>query len=465
MSTASSGGGGGGGGSGTLTMSGSYLYDTSTSNNVTSLDLGSGTFNANNITGGTITASSTVTLDSVGVTLATGSGAVVAFADGTTQSSAGITSGSLTATLNNYLPLAGGTMTNRLNCATVGASSSARFQIPHGQTPIVFSDGDMWTTTAGLFYRINGVTVSPATLAGGTYTGKITTLTSATTGAGLNLPHGAAPTTPVNGDIWTTTANLQVRINGATVSPALTSSTNTFSQKQTFNQPSLSTAAIQINGQTTTVASPSAGDILHTTGTINQLIGYTNSMRGAMTACRAFVNFDGSSSGNFPGGVSTVSRTSGSTTATITSASAHGLAVGNNINVLTGVAAGIYAVVSVPSTTTFTITTVATTVLTAASITFALNVIRSSFNVSSITDNGVGDYTINFTWPMVDDTYSCFFSVNSAGGTNATGYAAAVKAAGIVNTPDLKTTSAVRIIVASTSATADLNLVQASFFR
>lgn len=41
-----------------------------------------------------------------------------------------------------------------------------------------------------------------------------------TTGiASLRIPHGAAPTTPVNGDIWTTTGGLFVRINGVTVGP------------------------------------------------------------------------------------------------------------------------------------------------------------------------------------------------------------------------------------------------------
>lgn len=41
-----------------------------------------------------------------------------------------------------------------------------------------------------------------------------------TTGvSSLNIPHGVAPTAPVNGDMWTTTAGLFVRINGATVGP------------------------------------------------------------------------------------------------------------------------------------------------------------------------------------------------------------------------------------------------------
>jgi len=33
--------------------------------------------------------------------------------------------------------------------------------------------------------------------------------------------------------------------------------------------------------------------------------------------------------------------------------------------------------------------------------------IRASFNVSSITDNGTGDYTVNFTTAMPDANYSC----------------------------------------------------------
>jgi len=40
-----------------------------------------------------------------------------------------------------------------------------------------------------------------------------------TAGASIRLAHGAAPSSPVNGDMWTTTAGLYVRINGATVGP------------------------------------------------------------------------------------------------------------------------------------------------------------------------------------------------------------------------------------------------------
>lgn len=59
--------------------------------------------------------------------------------------------------------------------------------------------------------------------------------------------------------------------------------------------------------------------------------------------------------------------------------------------------------------------------------------IRSSYNVSSITDNGTGDYTINFTTALSDANYS--FSCN------AWGYSA--------NPPDSGTpitTSSIRVI-------------------
>jgi hypothetical protein len=40
--------------------------------------------------------------------------------------------------------------------------------------------------------------------------------------------------------------------------------------------------------------------------------------------------------------------------------------------------------------------------------------IRASFNVSSITDNGTGDYTVNFTTALVDVNYSAVASSTEA---------------------------------------------------
>lgn len=48
---------------------------------------------------------------------------------------------------------------------------------------------------------------------------KLTTPASASGSAGLNLPQGSAPSSPVNGDLWTTSSGLFARINGGTVGP------------------------------------------------------------------------------------------------------------------------------------------------------------------------------------------------------------------------------------------------------
>lgn len=40
-------------------------------------------------------------------------------------------------------------------------------------------------------------------------------------GATFSVPHGTAPSAPVNGDMWTTTVGIYVRINGATVGPLI----------------------------------------------------------------------------------------------------------------------------------------------------------------------------------------------------------------------------------------------------
>jgi hypothetical protein len=41
--------------------------------------------------------------------------------------------------------------------------------------------------------------------------------------------------------------------------------------------------------------------------------------------------------------------------------------------------------------------------------------IRDSFNVSSITDNGTGDYTVNFTTALPNANYSCVSGLTSDG--------------------------------------------------
>jgi hypothetical protein len=52
-----------------------------------------------------------------------------------------------------------------------------------------------------------------------TFAGAVTIPAATTARAPMRIPHGTAPTSPVDGDMWTTTAGLFIRINGATVGP------------------------------------------------------------------------------------------------------------------------------------------------------------------------------------------------------------------------------------------------------
>jgi hypothetical protein len=55
-----------------------------------------------------------------------------------------------------------------------------------------------------------------------TFAATVITAASHATRSGLRLPHGAVPTTPVDGDMWTTTAGTFIRINGVTKTFTLT---------------------------------------------------------------------------------------------------------------------------------------------------------------------------------------------------------------------------------------------------
>lgn len=69
-------------------------------------------------------------------------------------------------------------------------------------------------------YNYNTLVVSGTVV---NISGRTTIAASSTGNANFNLPHGTAPTSPVNGDIWSTTSGLFARINGSTVGPYGTS--------------------------------------------------------------------------------------------------------------------------------------------------------------------------------------------------------------------------------------------------
>lgn len=87
--------------------------------------------------------------------------------------------------------------------------------------------------------------------------------------------------------------------------------------------------------------------------------------------------------------------------------------------------------------------------------------IRAGFNVSSITDNGVGDYTVNFTTAMPDANYA---PIGSSIGVNASGGGAFVN--GHISGAGLTTNSCRFAVRASTNVIlTDYENVQLAIFR
>lgn len=89
---------------------------------------------------------------------------------------------------------------------------------------------------------ISALGYTPVNKAGDIMAGKLVMATPTAANASITLPHGTAPSSPVNGDMWTTTSGLFIRVNGTTVGPitapgagfASLSATQTFTGVNTF---------------------------------------------------------------------------------------------------------------------------------------------------------------------------------------------------------------------------------------
>lgn len=98
-----------------------------------------------------------------------------------------------------------------------------------GGTPSTFNTGILIGSVSGAGTNNYGINIGNVTGTGAfsikTNLGPVqfgdilTTIASASGHAGFRLPHGAAPSSPVDGDMWTTSTGLFVRINGVTVGP------------------------------------------------------------------------------------------------------------------------------------------------------------------------------------------------------------------------------------------------------
>ena len=90
--------------------------------------------------------------------------------------------------------------------------------------------------------------------------------------------------------------------------------------------------------------------------------------------------------------------------------------------------------------------------------------IRASYNVSSITDNGTGDYTVNFTTALADANYCAVLSASA--GTNNSSLVVTVKSATQYGAPSNQTTTACQIcLVDYTNSAKDTGAIYFSAFR
>lgn len=97
--------------------------------------------------------------------------------------------------------------------SVVGAIAQSNPGLVYGQVPTAAQ----WNSYFSSKNDVLGY--NPVNKAGDVMTGRLVTVASTTTAAGFNIPQGGVPSAPLNGDIWTTSSGMFVRINGATVGP------------------------------------------------------------------------------------------------------------------------------------------------------------------------------------------------------------------------------------------------------
>lgn len=100
--------------------------------------------------------------------------------------------------------------------------------VPLSTTASVDTNTTQIATTAFVigqgYLKLSSASSTYAPLLSPTFTGKVTTPATTVSAASINIPHGTSPTIPTDGDVWTTSAGLYVQVNGSTVGPLGTGS-------------------------------------------------------------------------------------------------------------------------------------------------------------------------------------------------------------------------------------------------
>ncbi len=164
-----------------------------------------------------------------------------------------------------------------------------------------------------------------------------------------------------------------------------------------------------VTGNLTGTASAIADGSVSTAAKLASGVVTAAKLSGAQTgdapiyACRAWVNFDGTTAADLAG---TYTRTGTEVTVTAT---AHGLIVGNvvRLDFTTGGAAdGTYTVTTVDNANTFRVTTAASGTIASSSVTLLRRLIKAAGNVGSVTYlNTAGRYVVNMAVAMPNADY------------------------------------------------------------
>lgn len=168
-----------------------------------------------------------------------------------------------------------------INTTGLRTASIAGNLIRDNTTPIT-SEGPFGTNCLA---RGTNLTNRYATLDGSTFTGPVTTPASTVTTAGLKVPHGTAPSAPVDGDLWSTTAGFYGRVNGATVGPFGTGGGGgTTTNSVTFNNTGGAAAGTAFNGSAAvTVSHATVGALALTGGSLSGALTITPTTGNVIT--------------------------------------------------------------------------------------------------------------------------------------------------------------------------------------
>jgi len=404
---------------------------------------------------------STNTLDYAGsITSATWNGNAVAYnRGGTGQSSAFVAGG-----------IVYGSTTSALAVTAIGTTGQVLTSAGAG--------APTWTTpTTGTVTSVSGT--SPVSVATGTTTPVISLATgygdtqnpyaSKTANYVLASPNGSAgaPTfrAIVAADIPTlnqnttgTASNVTGTVaigNGGTGQTTATAAFDALAPSQTSN----SGKYLTTNGTTTSWATVSAtGTVTSVAATVPAFLSITGSP--VTTSGTLAIGLSGTALPIANGGTAATSASAARTSL--------GLAIGTDVLAPNGSAASL---TSFPTFNQNTTGSAATVTGNATGSTFGFNsgygsvataygcrawvnfngtgtpAIRASGNVSSITDNGVGDYTLNFSTAMPDANYSFSGGTNGYASTDSGSQVIVVKTDAIGGTATTYTTSAFRFLV------------------